>query len=324
MTALLDDLQRHYVARTPHMREIGLRITALDTDRGAMSLPARPEWVGDPARGLLHTGALTVLADSACGLAVGAAMAQPVPYATLDLRMDWLRPASPDHDVHCQAHCYRISRSVAFVRGELWQRDPALPVASVQATFMLATPAGSRRASQLTEAAPAGATGNWQPPAGSVPVLPGRPIPYIEFLGIRAATSGEATGSEVPGSEVPGRDLPASAPPMWRLPYQAKLIGNPHLPALHGGVVAGFAETAALLHLVRTLGGAKLPKGIDFSIDYLRAGRPQETFAQCELVRVGARVALVQVRCWQTAPDRPIVVARGHFLLTDAQAQAQA
>ena len=68
-------------------------------------------------------------------------------------------------------------------------------------------------------------------------------------------------------------------------------------------------------------GGAKLPKGIDFSIDYLRAGRPEETFAQCELVRVGARVALVQVRCWQSSPDRPIVVARGHFLLTDAQAE---
>ena len=142
------------------------------------------------------------------------------------------------------------------------------------------------------------ADGAWQPPAGSAPVLPGAPIPYIEFLGIRA---------------VPCDDLP-----MFRLPYQAKLIGNPHLPALHGGVIAGFAETAALLHLVQTLGGAKLPKGIDFSIDYLRAGRPVETFAQCELVRVGARVALVQVRCWQSAPDRPIVVARGHFLLADS------
>ncbi len=95
--------------------------------------------------------------------------------------------------------------------------------------------------------------------------------------------------------------------------------GTMSLPALHGGVIAAFTETAALLHLVQTLGGAKLPKGIDFSIDYLRAGRPVESFAQCELVRVGARVALVQVRCWQSSPDKPIVVARGHFLLTDAQ-----
>ena len=316
MSTLLDDLNRKYVGRAPHMREIGLQITAIDTARGSMSLPARPEWTGDPGRGLLHTGVLTVLADSACGLAVGAAMAQRAPYATLDLRMDWLRPAGPDQAVHCDAHCYRISRSVAFVRGEVWQTDRAQPIATVQATFMLSTPAGTQRASQLADTPPrapeavlpadaAAAPGTlategaWQPPAGSAPVLPYNPIPYIEFLGIR----------EVPGAEVP----------MFRLPYQAKLIGNPHLPALHGGVVAGFAETAALLHLVRTLGGAKLPKGIDFSVDYLRAGRPEETFAQCELVRVGARVALVQVRCWQSAPDRPIVVARGHFLLTAPQ-----
>ncbi len=316
MSTLLEDLNRKYVGRAPHMREIGLQITAIDTARGSMSLPARPEWTGDPGRGLLHTGVLTVLADSACGLAVGAALAQPAPYATLDLRMDWLRPAGPDHAVHCEAHCYRISRSVAFVRGEVWQADRTQPIATVQATFMLSTPAGTQRASQLAEAPPRApkavlpvdveaapgtlpTVGAWQPPDGSVPVLPDNPIPYIEFLGIR----------EVPGAEVP----------MFRLPYQAMLIGNPHLPALHGGVVAGFAETAALLHLVRTLGGAKLPKGIDFSVDYLRAGRPEETFAQCELVRVGARVALVQVRCWQSAPDRPIVVARGHFLLTAPQ-----
>ena len=317
MSTLLDELSRQYVGRAPHMRECGLLVTAIATARGSMSLPARPEWVGDSARGLLHTGVLTVLADSTCGLAVGAAMAQRAPYATLDLRMDWLRPAGPDQDVQCEAHCYRISRSVAFVRGEVWQADRAQPIAAVQATFMLSTPAGTQRASQLAQApaepalaaaptppppsllTPAPADDAWQPPAGSVAVLPDSPIPYIDHLGIRA---------------VPGTDVP-----MFRLPYQARLIGNPHLSALHGGVIAAFAETAALLHLVRTLGGAKLPKGIDFSIDYLRAGRPVETFAQCELVRVGARVALVQVRCWQSSPDRPIVVARGHFLLTDAQ-----
>jgi len=309
MSTILEDLNRKYVSRTPHMREIGLTVTAIAPARGTMTQPARPDWVGDPGRGMLHTGVLTVLADSACGLAVGAAMTERVPYATLDLRMDWLRPAGPDHDVHCEAHCYRMTRSVAFVRGEVWQRDRNDPIATAQATFMLSTPAGTQRASQLAEtakpvaaAAPsAPVEGVWQPPEGSAPVLPESPIPYIEFLGIRT--------------------VPGSAVPLFRLPYQTKLIGNPHLPALHGGVIAGFAETAALLHLVQTLGGAKLPKGIDFSIDYLRAGRPEETFAQCELVRVGARVALVQVRCWQSSPDRPIVVARGHFLLTDAQAE---
>ncbi len=315
MHPVLDTLNRSYVARTPHMLDAGMAVTAVSEGRGTMVLPARPDWVGDPGRQVLHPGALTVLADSACGLAVGAAMDKRVPYATLDLRMDYLRPAGPLHDVFCEAHCYRLTRSVAFVRADVWQADRSQPIATAQATFMLSTPAGTPRpkpgaAAAAPMAAPpaadAASAPAWQPPVGSLPVLPDNPIPYVEYLGIRMA----------PGT------APGSAAPLFRLPYQDKLIGNPDLPALHGGVVAGFAETAALLHLVQALRGAKLPKGIDFSIDYLRAGRPVETFAACELVRVGARVALVQVRCWQSSPDLPIIVARGHFLLTAAEAPA--
>jgi uncharacterized protein (TIGR00369 family) len=315
MEPLLDDLNRKFVSRTPHMREIGARITAVDRGRGSITLPARPEWLGDPNRGLLHPGALTVLADSACGLAVGAALTQRAPYATLDLRMDYLRTAGPDHDVHCDAHCFRITRNVAFVRGEVWQADREQPIAAVQASFMLSTAAGTRPPTTATpepaappaaaaDAAPAADAGGWMPPVASEPVLPDSPIPYVEFLGIRLA--------------------PQAEPPLFRLPYQEKLIGNPDLPALHGGVIAGFAETAAILHLIRTLRGAKFPKGIDFSIDYLRAGRPEESFASCEVVRVGARVALVQVRCWQKSPQHPMAVARGHFLLTSVEPDASA
>lgn len=316
MNSVLDDLNRKYVARTPHMQDTGMRVTAVSQGRGAMVMPARADWVGDPGRNVLHPGALTVLADSVCGLAVGSALPQRVPIATLDLRMDYLRPAGPGLDVHCEAHCYRLTRSVAFVRAEVWQADREQPLATAQATFMLSTPGGARRPNAgpadagaaaampvAAAAAPAPATppaSSWLAPAASDPVMPHSPIPYVEYLGIRVA----------PGGPVP----------LFRLPYQHKLIGNPDLPALHGGVVAGFAETAAMLHLVQALQGAKLPKGIDFSIDYLRSGRPVETFAECELVRVGARVALVQVRCWQSSPDNPIVVARGHFLLTAAEA----
>jgi uncharacterized protein (TIGR00369 family) len=303
MNSLLDDLNRKFVSRTPHMREIGARITAVAPSRGSMTLPARPDWVGDPLRGQLHPGALTVLADSACGLAVGAALKERAPYATLDLRMDYLRAAGPDADVHCDAHCFRLTRNVAFVRGEVYQADREQPIAVAQASFMLSTPGGKRPAGAGAAPAdpaprPQAEPSAWQAPAGSDPVLDGSTIPYVEYLGIRAAGPAE--------------------PPLFRLPYQEKLIGNPHLPALHGGVIAGFAETAATLHLIRSLRGARFPKSIDFSIDYLRSGRPEESFAACEVVRVGSRVALVQVRCWQKGPELPIAVARGHFLLTAA------
>lgn len=296
MDDFLEEINRKFIGRAPHMREIGARVTGVGRARGSMVLPARPEWLGDPQRGLLHPGALTVLADSACGLAVGAALDERAPFATLDLRMDYLRPAGPEHDVHCDAECYRVTRNVAFVRAQVWQDDRAQPIAAAQAAFMLSTPASRPPAA---EAAPAGAEPPppaWQPPPASEPVLPGHAIPYVEYLGIRVAPGGER--------------------PLFRLPFQEKLIGNPRLPALHGGVIAGFAETAAILHLIRTLQGAKFPKGIDFAIDYLRSGRPEETFASCEVVRVGSRVGLVHVRCWQRDPDAPIAVARAQFLLT--------
>ncbi len=325
MSDILEFLKNTFVQRTPHMREIGITVTAIDTARGSMVLPPRPDWMGDPARGLMHPGAITVLADSCCGLAVGAALEKDTTYATLDLRMDYLRPATPERAVHCDAHCYRLTRSVAFVRADVYQEgDTTQPVATAQATFMMSTPAGNRpampegkvdaqAASTMTAAAAqavatlplggrpasapaAAAQAPWRAPAASeAAMLPGA-IPYLDYLGIRVA--------------------PDPQQPLFRMPFDPKLIGNPFLPALHGGVVAGFAETAAILHLRQTLGGAKLPKGIDFSLDYLRAGRPEETFAACEVVRVGARVALVHVRLWQRSPDYPIAVARAHFLLS--------
>jgi uncharacterized protein (TIGR00369 family) len=290
-----------YVDVTPHMVDIGARVTAVGKGQGSMMMPARPDWLGDPVRGLLHPGALTVLADSACGLAVVTSFEKRVPIATLDLRMDYLRPAGPDHDVFCEAQCYRLTRNIGFVRGELWQEKRDEPIATVQAAFILTGQTGPRSnlagGSAAREDASA-ALAAWQAPTANEKVLPLSPIPYVEYLGIRFA--------------------PDSERPLFRMPFQAKLIGNPILPAVHGGVVAGFAETAATLHLIQTLKGAKFPKSIDFSMDYLRSCRPEETFAQCEVVRVGARVALVQVRCWQKSPDYPITVARAQFLLTPA------
>ncbi|WP_326539229.1 PaaI family thioesterase [Pseudorhodoferax sp.] len=295
-TASLEDIQRRFVAHTPQMADIGLTVTATSAGRAAMRLPDRPDWLGDPARALLHPGPLIVLADSCCGLAVGTALTQRQPIATLDLRMDYLRRAGPGHDLHCETQCYRMTPNVAFVRGDIWQSARDQPVATVQAAFMLATPA--RRQAVPSGPLPLDAAA-WEAPPADAPVLGGVEIPYASYLGIRQSDDG--------------------ATPLYRLPFQPKLVGNPQLPALHGGVVAGFAESAATLHLIHAIGGAKFPKCIDFSIDYLRSGRPEDTYASCEIVRLGARVALVQVRCWQSkGPEQPITVARGNFLLTEA------
>ncbi|MFP5304322.1 MAG: PaaI family thioesterase, partial [Gammaproteobacteria bacterium] len=87
------------------------------------------------------------------------------------------------------------------------------------------------------------------------------------------------------------------------------------LPALHGGVTAAFMETAALLHLLLQIDQDRVPKSIDFAIDYLLPGRPEDCYAECEVSRAGLRVAQTQIRCWQTDPGHPIALARAHFLL---------
>jgi uncharacterized protein (TIGR00369 family) len=133
-------------------------------------------------------------------------------------------------------------------------------------------------------------------------------VPYAAFLGIEAVLEGGA--------------------PRFRLPYRPSLIGNTALPALHGGVVAGLMENAALLHLLLVLDERRVPKSIDFSIDYLRSAAAADLHAACEVARQGRRVAQVQIRCWQdeAAPGRTreVALARAHFLLDAGEPPAPA
>lgn len=120
-------------------------------------------------------------------------------------------------------------------------------------------------------------------------------IPYARFLGVQLEHHEGTVRSILPAAD--------------------RLIGSPRLPALHGGVTAAFMENAALLHLLLLPDLIRLPKSIDFSLDYLRPARLRTSYAQCEVTRAGARAAQVQVRCWQTRSEEPIAVGRGHFLL---------
>jgi uncharacterized protein (TIGR00369 family) len=125
-------------------------------------------------------------------------------------------------------------------------------------------------------------------------------IPYARFLGLRM--------------ELAGDEMTAI------LPFAPHLVGNPILPALHGGVIGAFMELTALAQLLvadaaggRTL--ARQPRPIDVSVEYLRSGRPQDTFARAQITRMGRRIANVRVEAWQEARLSPIAALHGHFLL---------
>lgn len=118
--------------------------------------------------------------------------------------------------------------------------------------------------------------------------------PYGRYLGLRAGVSdGEL---------------------ICRLPFDDKFIGNPLLPALHGGVVGSLLENAALLSLLWDLEIEQLPKTINMTVDYLRSAGPKDTFACGTVTKQGRRVANVRIEAWQDDRARLVASAHGHFL----------
>jgi acyl-coenzyme A thioesterase PaaI-like protein len=124
-------------------------------------------------------------------------------------------------------------------------------------------------------------------------------VPYAAYLGIKA---------EVHGTEI-----------LFILPQDNKLIGNPTLPAIHGGVLGAFMEQAAAFHLIAKMDDPIVPKIINFSLDYLRPARLRETYAQCTLTRQGRFIANISIAAWQEHRDQPCAIARAHFLIPDSE-----
>ena len=100
----------------------------------------------------------------------------------------------------------------------------------------------------------------------------------------------------------------------FKLAFSEQNIGNNIVPALHGGLIGGFLESAAISFLMLNNNLEQIPKIVDFSLDYLRPGKPEETYARCVLTRQGRRVVNVSAQAWQKDIDSPIAVARAHFL----------
>lgn len=123
----------------PHADALELTLVSIEKGRGVMSAPWREELVGDPDTGVIASGVVTALIDHTCGLAINSAMDLMAPIATLDLRIDYLRPAAPRTGLTAEAHAYRLTRTIGFVRAEAWDVDRGDLVATAQAAFMLNT-----------------------------------------------------------------------------------------------------------------------------------------------------------------------------------------
>jgi uncharacterized protein (TIGR00369 family) len=125
------------MAIVPYNGALGLQAEEASPDGIVVRLPYRPELVGNPETGVLHGGVITGLVDSASGLAVFLKRGKPARIATLDLRIDYLKPATPFRDVRARAECYKVTRQVAFVRATAYHDDPSDPIATSAGTFVI-------------------------------------------------------------------------------------------------------------------------------------------------------------------------------------------
>jgi uncharacterized protein (TIGR00369 family) len=134
-----DAVGKLFGSMSPHMRDLGFEIVSIGAGVCVAKIPYREELIGDPLTGVLHGGVVTSLLDSAGGAAVLSALQTPMPIATLDLRIDYLRPSPPGQPMLARVECYKATKHVAFTRGIAYDASESDPIASMSATYMLHT-----------------------------------------------------------------------------------------------------------------------------------------------------------------------------------------
>ncbi|MDA8586445.1 PaaI family thioesterase [Rhodobacteraceae bacterium] len=132
-------LARQFIEALPHCKALGLMVDDVQDGFAAMSMPWNDMLVGDPTTVVIHGGAVSSLMDTCSGTAVIAHPRGPTSTATLDLRIDYMRPATPGQSITAEATCYHMTRTVAFVRAVATDDDSDNPVATATGAFTVKT-----------------------------------------------------------------------------------------------------------------------------------------------------------------------------------------
>lgn len=128
---------RQFIESIPHSRALGMVLETLEDGVAVISMPYDERFIGDPQTGVIHGGAVSALMDTCGGAAVMSHPTGAIGTATIDLRIDYMRPAKPGDRITARAECYHVTRSVAFVRATAHDADKTLPVATATGAFTL-------------------------------------------------------------------------------------------------------------------------------------------------------------------------------------------
>ena len=128
------DLEK--INQTPHAKKLELQLISANDNSATLKLPFSNDIIGDPINRYIHGGAITTLIDTACGAAIFEAQQNTRAMATLDLRVDYLRPAKSGQDVLAHAECYKLTHTLAFVRVITYEDDIANPIATAVGAFI--------------------------------------------------------------------------------------------------------------------------------------------------------------------------------------------
>ncbi len=132
---------RAFIQSLPHARALGMELIEFGGGSAKIIMPYDDKLIGDPQTRVIHGGAVSALMDTCCGAAVMSHPSRPTTTATIDLRIDYMRSATPGQTITTTATCHHATRSVAFVRAVAVDEDTALPVATATGAFTVELPA---------------------------------------------------------------------------------------------------------------------------------------------------------------------------------------